>query len=63
MGKWLGWLGLLIALLFAIGTLWPFTGDEESFLGFLTFIGFIGFLIWALGAAIEMIRADSSSVS
>jgi len=63
MAKWLGWLGLLIALLFAIGTLWPFTGDEESFLGILTLIGFIGFLIWSVGASIEMIRSDSSSVS
>ena len=63
MAKWLGWLGLVAALLFAIGTLWPFTGDEESFLGILTLIGFIGFLIWTLGAAIDMIRSDSSSVS
>ncbi len=63
MAKWLGWLGLLVTLLFVIGTLWPFTGDEESFLGLLVFIGFIGFLIWTLGAAISMIRSDSHSVS
>ena len=63
MAKWIGWLGLLVALLFVIGTLWPFTGDEESFLGLLVFIGFIGFLIWTLGAAISMIRSDSQSVS
>ncbi len=63
MAKWLGSLGLLVALLVAIGTLWPVTGDEESFLGILTFIGIIGFLIWALGAAISMIHSDSPSVS
>ncbi len=63
MAKWLGWLGLLVTLLFVIGTLWPFTGDDESFLGLLVFIGFIGFLIWTLGAAISMIRSDSHSVS
>ena len=61
MAKWLGWLGLLIVLLFAVGTLWPFTGDEESFLAILTYIGFMGFLIWTLGAAISMIRSDSRS--
>jgi glucan phosphoethanolaminetransferase (alkaline phosphatase superfamily) len=63
MAKWIGWLGLLVALLTAIGTLWPFTGDEESFLGILVFIGLFGFLIWTLGAAISMIRSDSHSVS
>ncbi len=57
------WLGLLVALLVAMGTLWPVTGDEESFLGILIFIGIIGFLIWALGAAISMIHSDSPSVS
>ncbi len=63
MAKWFGWLGLLVALLFAIGTLWPFTGDEESFLGILTLIGFVGFIIWSLGASIEMIRSDSSAAT
>ena len=63
MAKWIGWLGLLVALLFVIGTLWPFTGDDEGFLAILALIGFPGFLIWSLGASIEMIRSDSSSVS
>ncbi len=63
MAKWLGWLGLVITLLIVIGTLWPFTGDDEGFLAILTFIGLLGFLIWSLGASIEMIRSDSSSVS
>lgn len=63
MAKWLGWLGLVASLLIVIGTLWPFTGDDESFLAILTFIGLPLFLIWVLGAAIEMIRSDSSSAS
>jgi hypothetical protein len=63
MAKWLGWLGLVATLLIVIGTLWPFTGDDESFVAILTFIGFTLALIWSLGASIEMIRSDSSSVS
>jgi hypothetical protein len=63
MARWLAWLGLAVGLLFAVGTLWPFTGDDASFLAILTLIGFIGFQIWLLGAAIEMIRADSTSAS
>lgn len=63
MAKWLGWLGLLVTLLFAIGTLWPSFGDQESFFGILTAIGFIGFLIWTLGAAVSMIRSNSPSAS
>ncbi len=63
MAKWLAWLGLLVALLFAVGTLWPFTADEESFLGFVVFAGLIGWLIWSIGAAIELIRSDSSAAT
>jgi hypothetical protein len=63
MAKWLGWLGLVATLLIVIGTLWPFTGDDESILAILTFIGLPLALIWSLGASIEMIRSDSSSVS
>ncbi len=63
MAKWLAWLGLAVGLLFAVGTLWPFTGDDAGFLAILTLIGFIGFLIWVLGASIAMIRTDSTSVS
>jgi len=60
MAKWLGWLGLLASLVIAIGTLWPFTGDEAGFLGLLTIIGMISFLVWTLGASITMIRSDST---
>jgi len=63
MARWLGWLGLVSALFFAIGSLWLVTGNEESLLGFLGLTGYVGFLIWTLGAATGMIRSDSVSVS
>jgi hypothetical protein len=63
LAKWLGWFGLLITLLVAVGTLWPFTGDDESFLAILTFIGLLAVFIWILGVAISMIRSDSPSAA
>ena len=61
MSKWLGWLGLFVASLAVIGTLWPFSGDPEGFFGIIGFIGFPpGFLIWSLWAAISMIRMESA---
>lgn len=63
MAKWLGWLGLLASLVIAIGTLWPFTGDDGGPLGILALVGMVAFLVWTLGASITMIRSDSSSTS
>ncbi len=62
MAKWLGWLGLLAAVLFVIGSLWLVTGDEESVIGMLTLVGYVGFLTWTVGAAISLIRSDTPSV-
>jgi hypothetical protein len=61
MAKWLGWLGLASTLLIVIGTLWPFAGDDESFLAILTFIGLPLALIWSLGVSIEILRSDRSA--
>jgi hypothetical protein len=57
--KWLGWLGLAVALLSVIGALWPLDGDSEGFFGILSFIGFILFFVWILIASIGMIRMES----
>ena len=61
MAKWLGWLGLVSTLLIVIGTLWPFTGDDESFLAILSFIGLPLALLWSLGVSIEILRSDRSA--
>ncbi len=62
--KWLGWFGLLIALVLAIGTFWVLTGDETSFLGLLVVpIGGIAFLLWILATAYNMIRSDSAATA
>ena len=59
MSKWLGWLGAVVAIAAVVGTLWPFTGDVESFFGIFGLIGFPpGFLIWSLWAAISLFRMD-----
>lgn len=63
MAKWIGWLGLVLAALFVVGTLWPFTGDDEGFFAILIFVGLTGVLIWTLGAAISMIRSESQPAS
>lgn len=61
MSKWLGWLGLFVASVAVIGTLWPFTGDPEGFFGIIGLIGFPpGFLIWSLWAAISVVRMDTA---
>lgn len=62
--KWLGWFGLLVALVLAIGTFWVLTGDETSFLGILIVpVGGIAFLLWILGAAYNLIRSDSAATA
>ncbi|MDH3540341.1 MAG: DUF4386 domain-containing protein [Acidimicrobiia bacterium] len=61
MSKWLGWLGLFVAGVAVVGTLWPFSGDSEGFFAIIGLIGFPpGFLIWSLWAAISMIRMDGA---
>ena len=59
MAKWLGWVGLVVAALLAVGSLWTVTGDEESLLGYFVLSGFGGWLIWTFGAAISLLRSSS----
>lgn len=64
MAKWIGWLGLVLALLMVVGSLWPLSGDPEGFFGIVGLIGFPpGFLIWSLATGISMIRMDRRSAS
>ncbi|MDH3607322.1 MAG: TIGR00366 family protein [Acidimicrobiia bacterium] len=64
LAKWVGWLGVAIAALVFIGSLWPFGGDPEGFFGVVGLLAFPpGFLIWTLAMAIPMIRSSSSTAS
>lgn len=53
--RWLGWFGLVVALVAIVSDLWLVQGDDESFLGFLGFIAFIGLGIWILATSIGML--------
>jgi len=61
MAKWIAWLGGVVVLLLVVSALWPFTGDDEGFLGALGFPAVIGFGVWVLGVAVSMIRSSSES--
>jgi len=62
MAKWIGWLGLAITVLVAVGSLWPLSGDPEGIFGVLGLIAFPpGFLIWTLAVAIPMIRSSKAT--
>ncbi len=62
MSKWLGWLGVFVAVVAVIGTLWPFSGNPEGGFGIIGLIGFPpGFLIWSLWVAVNMIRMDGAT--
>lgn len=59
--KWVAWLGLVVAFFGPAGTLWVFSGDNESFFGALGFIAFPpGFLLWTLGVAISLLRSENA---
>lgn len=58
--KWLGWIGLLIALIGLIGAWWPATGN----LGALAFIGYLSiplFAVWSLFAGINLLRKPAAA--
>ena len=61
MARWLGWLGVVTAVLFAVGALWPLTGDAEGALGILVFLGYVGWLAWTVGAGVTLIRAEAEA--
>jgi hypothetical protein len=60
--RWLGWIGLLVALAFVVGALWVLDGDPESALGVLVWgPGMLGTLFWVVAASIGMYRMDASA--
>jgi hypothetical protein len=51
----LGWLGVLLAIVAAVGGASVATTDDAVFT--VTFVAFIGFLLWVLVASVFMLRA------
>jgi len=60
---WLGFFGLVVALLNLFGALWLVGGDQESLIGLLGLLGFVGFGVWTIAASIGMLRADRRDVA
>lgn len=58
-GRWIGWLGILAALLLVVGTLWIFTEDDESALAILVFVGLPLTVLWVLILSISMLRTPT----
>lgn len=56
--RWLGILGLVVALAGVVGALWVVDGDQESFLGVLGFIAFVGLGVWILATSVAMLMSD-----
>lgn len=55
--RWIGWLGVAIAVIGVIGSAWILSGDSEGFLGAgLGTIAFFGMHVFTLAAAIAMFR-------
>ncbi len=58
--KWLGWLGLVIAIIGLIGTSWPLDGDPEGVLATMGFITFPLFAVWSLLVGISLLRTPAA---
>lgn len=56
LARWLGWLGLAIALLCVIGAWWPITGDPDGAIAMLAFLSMPLLAIWTLLAGIDLLR-------
>lgn len=55
--KWIGWLGVAVAVIGVIGAAWILSGDSQGFLGGgLGTISFLGMQVFTLAAAITMLR-------
>ena len=65
MARWIGWLGIAIALIGVVGALWILSGDPDGFLGAgLGTIAFLGNIAWILIVSITMIRSrDAASAA
>lgn len=61
--KWLGYLGVVVALANMVGALWVIGGEQESPIGVFGIVGFIGFGVWVLITSIAMLRSGSTTVA
>jgi hypothetical protein len=62
-GKWVGYLGFIVAVINIIGSAWPIDGDPESVLGAFSIIGFLAFGLWVLGTSIMLLRQPSAAAT
>jgi hypothetical protein len=62
-GKWVGYLGFVCAILNIIGAAWVIDGDPEGVLGAISLIGFLAFGIWVLATSIMLLRQPQGSVA
>lgn len=61
--KWLGWFGLVIALLALIGAGWPLHGDPQGGLAYMSFGSFALFAIWSLLVGINLLRTPAAATN
>ena len=57
--RWLGWAGLVAALLGTVGAAWLIDGDDEGFLAIIQLVGLGLILIWVLLVGIAMVLKES----
>jgi hypothetical protein len=61
MWKWLGYLGLLAALLLVIGAFWVLDGDPSGALAIVGMIGFFAGLLWSLLAGYVLMTKEDTA--
>ena len=54
--KWLGWLGVVLAILLVVGGASTIENDPEGVLAIIGVIGFIGFGVWVLATSVALLQ-------
>jgi hypothetical protein len=57
--RWIGWFGLVVAVVSLIAPLYVLEGDNDSALGTLGFISFLGFAFWVFASSVSMLMLTS----